>query len=1549
MPATEQTWRDQKILHVAFAGTSLLLLVGTLWMFADDHNREWKRYQRTGRRIETTLAEWKLQQAERDTSAKNTELQRTLVDLHAEPIPVSRLRDFAEEVFADAELRDVEPPDTSAIETPEAPRSTVLQQCEKLLQQARFREEYLSEQRKFKMAEGDAARANIDLAIRDGRSEDVTRPLQDIALRFKGEIQQLTERYQQAATHRKRLLELLNNMLAGQRELEQALASNDAERTRILGVLTQNQKTWGTRLLTSPVMDAFNSPLTIDNLWTEGLTLPVGSFGQVRRFDRCTTCHRAMDKTLPGAADQPAYVHQHQVHLSLATPESEPAPKEVDGEASNDATRLRDIYGFSLASEGLLNVKDVVVGTIEPGGLATAAVGLDDHDTVTPSENGLRVGDVIVMVNQDLVGTPQDVYRQLLQTISWGKPVSLTVRRGMPNPYTSHPRLDLFIGSLSPHPMATFGCTSCHDGQGSATAFKHASHTPSTVPQEKEWADQHGWFDNHYWLFPMQPHRFAESACLKCHHEVAELETSDRFPNSPAPKVTAGYHLIQNYGCYGCHEINGYKGPSDRIGPDMRLEPNYFAAAAQIRADGGFARLTDTQQNWIEQLAHHPERDADRRQLREFLLADAKADEPVLSSISHKLASVLQDVENPGSERKVGPSLRHVAGKVGRQFLYDWIRDPKNFRPSTKMPQFFGLHKHIDTDQERDNTARREAVEILGIVTYLTERSQPFDYLQPANGIADATADQRHERGKVIFETRCTACHSHGDFPNVKADFGPDLTGVGDKFRQADTPNAYAWMYSWIKAPNNYHARTRMPDLQLDPQTDAKGVTTDPVADLTEYLLAGSRGWMPAADVATQLTADPKTLDTMVFELLKGAFYEKDADVYIKQGIPPEMEASLKGAEVELLGPVEEKKKLLYVGTKAIARYGCYGCHDMPGFEDAKPIGTGLADWGRKDTSRLAFEHINEYLHHGHGAVDHPAEAHPAGAQHADHKADHLDPSHGATEAAESDVIEPVDQEYYEHQLEHHSRTGFIWQKLKEPRSYDFKKLDGKAYADRLRMPQFPLSQAEREQIITFVLGLVAEPPAPQFVYQPDAKQQAIVQGRKVLDRFNCAGCHILSGERWDLEFSPGAFEAPTASRDYPFVNPHATPEELAASKKQQPLRRTLRATIHGMPTLDDSRASPMVLDEEGDPIDLSSVNAAADEERTADDEEALPDPKTWQHVFDLWRPAVIEGNVFRVGVQPLTVPADRIRERFPAWGGDLTLRLLPRVTELERLANPSAKGSEAWAWLPPPLIGEGTKVQSQWLHDFLLDPYPIRPAVFLRMPKFNMSSAEATQLANFFAARDDAEYPYEFDGRTRSNHLQEAERRMMQARTKVGVSAQSEAGRLDQAMQIVTNANYCVKCHLVGDFAPAGADRAKAPNLADVQRRLRPDYLRDWIANPKSILPYTSMPVNIPYDPDHANLGGIDPKIYPGTSIDQVDALVDLLMNYDRYTRQRSPIAPLVKPAAGAAPPQAAAEPVPGQQKPPEPKNAADDADNDDLAKGIVPVGQPLTSRIIP
>jgi len=133
-----------------------------------------------------------------------------------------------------------------------------------------------------------------------------------------------------------------------------------------------------------------------------------------------------------------------------------------------------------------------------------------------------------------------------------------------------------------------------------------------------------------------------------------------------------------------------------------------------------------------------------------------------------------------------------------------------------------------------------------------------------------------------------------------------------------------------------------------------------------------------------------------------------------------------------------------------------------------------------------------------------------------------------------------------------------------------------------------------------------------------------------------------------------------------------------------------------------------------------------------------------------------------------------------------------------------------------------------------------------------------------------------------------------------------SRSLRFDHAMKVVTNNNFCVKCHQVADFMPQGSPRALAPNLADVYRRLRPEYTRNWIANPKMILPYTAMPVNIPYDAGAPHHGGISQELFQGTAEDQLDGLVDLLANFDQYARENTAISklvPAVAPAAEAKP----------------------------------------------
>ncbi len=138
---------------------------------------------------------------------------------------------------------------------------------------------------------------------------------------------------------------------------------------------------------------------------------------------------------------------------------------------------------------------------------------------------------------------------------------------------------------------------------------------------------------------------------------------------------------------------------------------------------------------------------------------------------------MLKDVETPGEIRKVGPSLRYVADKVGYQFLYDWIRNPTDFPSIDQMPRFFGLFDHLE-GKSKEIAEVYEDLEIRGMTEYLLAASQKYEPVTAPQGVDAASL----ERGKQVFSTRgCLACHAHDDFPQSTSHQGPNLSRMAEK------------------------------------------------------------------------------------------------------------------------------------------------------------------------------------------------------------------------------------------------------------------------------------------------------------------------------------------------------------------------------------------------------------------------------------------------------------------------------------------------------------------------------------------------------------------------------------------------------------------------------------------------------------------------------------------------------------------------------------------------------------------------------------------------
>jgi cbb3-type cytochrome oxidase cytochrome c subunit/peptidoglycan hydrolase CwlO-like protein len=788
-------------------------------------------------------------------------------------------------------------------------------------------------------------------------------------------------------------------------------------------------------------------------------------------------------------------------------------------------------------------------------------------------------------------------------------------------------------------------------------------------------------------------------------------------------------------------------------------------------------------------------------------------------------------------ERQVGPSLAHVGSKVSREWMLKWIKNPHAFRPDSRMPRFYGVSNNSAPADWPKNHA-----EIHAITYYLFAKSTPpKDFVEPP-----AKGDSAH--GKELFlQKGCLACHAHKPYekssvqlsdrkeinpkykpdpaatfdPSVfpesvreyaEANFGPNLSNIAAKFKSQG--EGYKWLANWIKSPEAYHPKSLMPNLQLSAQ-DA--------ADIASWLLTIPGEWPVTVDVPDVNTPEVKAgLDELV-ELFvsKGGFTRNGKH----EAVP------LSEVKSFVKEKLSQEEKLMYLGERTISRLGCFGCHNVPGFETAKPIGTPLNGWGTKSPTKLDYGHIAEYL------ADKPTD------------------DHGSRDGTDL---------YYQDKLEDHTRSGFLYQKLHRPRSYDYRKTseDIKAWDERLRMPQFAWANDPKavEEVMTFVLGLTGEKIAAKYLpkshYTP--VQFAVAEGNKILNRFNCAGCHVLQMPQYTVAAGTKLEEAFT---------------DLATNVRVAYNSRATDYLKEFYPGLEyDAKKTPELTPDDGKGVTIEGMPVGVFEDELT---------------VQLWRPVTIRGFTFNVG-DNITLNQKKVAKT-PADGGNFAWLFATQQAE-----KSGSDFGAFWNRLPPPLLREGKKVQTPWLTAFLKDPYAIRPAVNLRMPKFHFgksddrASAETTGVANYFAARDGAEFPYQPVPEREQAYLAEVESK--------------HHDYLGSGWQIITK-GACVQCHAIGQFKPTGgAQVVNGPDLRQVSSRFRPGYLGEWLANPKRLVPYSAMPQNVP---PHGPPPPFVPKTFEDQPWDMVKAMRDTLLNYVNAVEQQL--------ATGAKP--EASKPATGQK----------------------------------
>jgi cytochrome c2 len=143
----------------------------------------------------------------------------------------------------------------------------------------------------------------------------------------------------------------------------------------------------------------------------------------------------------------------------------------------------------------------------------------------------------------------------------------------------------------------------------------------------------------------------------------------------------------------------------------------------------------------------------------------------------------------------------------------------------------------------------------------------------------------------------------------------------------------------------------------------------------------------------------------------------------------------------------------------------------------------------------------------------------------------------------------------------------------------------------------------------------------------------------------------------------------------------------------------------------------------------------------------------------------------------------------------------------------------------PPTLVGEGARVDPQWVSDFLRNPAlsktnvhrnGLRPYLNVRMPTFDLSENEIGKLVRFFGALSSQPMPY------------------LKPEPVALSKDEIEAGR--GILQT------CSKCHATGDMTTFSTD-INAPDFRYAQYRLKPAWMTRLLQTPGTMLPGTAMP----------------------------------------------------------------------------------------------------------
>ncbi len=355
---------------------------------------------------------------------------------------------------------------------------------------------------------------------------------------------------------------------------------------------------------------------------------------------------------------------------------------------------------------------------------------------------------------------------------------------------------------------------------------------------------------------------------------------------------------------------------------------------------------------------------------------------------------------------KVGPSLAKVGSKVkDTTWLESWIKKPEAYLSNTTMPNFFPADGMTQVVYLKNGGKRTGVVTKTdnGIVIKTddgTEYPYPDSYvLRIVDEVKSIAAYLAQMSDASLDESRATYSESQRAIEageetvkNVGCLTCHAVGGLGTDFAPAlDSVGAKVtptYLRQWISDPKAYDPDTSMPSLRLSNRE---------VDNVVAYLMS------------------------------------------LQQATP--------NASGESIGEVDVAE-----GEALVRTYGCFGCHEIPGFENESKVGADLGEFGAKMVDELDF---------------------------------------GDT----------VDVE--------HSWTGWTLGKVTDPRRYQTRRIVS-------RMPVFQVDDEDAKALAVLLKSFQPEKYPLGYMHNRSEKLNRINAGRRLVKKYNCTGCHQIEGAGGD-------------------------------------------------------------------------------------------------------------------------------------------------------------------------------------------------------------------------------------------------------------------------------------------------------------------------------------------------------------------------------------------------------------------------------------------------